>query len=512
MNRIAAVASGWLFLIAVSCGSAPSALHAETEPSVPESSENSKAPKIVPDAGPVEHVEWLAVLVEGHKSGYLKSVRRIFSDRVETEVTTDMEMRRADAVIPIRTVSVMTETPDGKPIRIEKRTEGTGMSRVETGVIGADGLLHLTVETEGRRSTRTVAWPKGALMNEGQRLEALHYGLKPGTEYTSVYFDPDLLEAIQVSVRVGEKTGTDLLGRAVEGTAVTVTMRVRDTETTLETVVDDKMNTFIARSTQMGLSVEMIACTEAFALSRNDPAEIIDAAFVQSPKPLSEKRRERPLTYVLRLEDEAKALSIIATDEQQVRARGETVAVTVTKGAPTSKETFPYAGSDAAALAALTADTWIQSDDPEILAAAKKAVGDATDVWTAAKNIEQFASAYIADKNFSVGYASALETLHSRQGDCTEHALLTAALCRAVGIPAQVVFGLVYVPKFNDKRDLFGGHAWTRVFVDGRWWSLDAALGAFDTGHLALAISSGDPSDFFGLINIIGNIEITKVQ
>ena len=494
------------------CGGPMKTPGPQTAPAGDESPTETASSEIVPDAAPVEHVEWLAVLVEGHKSGYLKSVRRIFSDRVETEVTTDMEMRRADAVIPIRTVSVMTETPDGKPLRIEKRTEGAGMSRVEIGVLGADGLLHLTTEAEGRRSTRTVEWPSGALMNEGQRLEALRHGLKPGTEYSSVYFDPDLLEAIQVSVRVGEKIATDLLGRTVVGTAVTVVMHVRGTETILETVVDDEMNTFLARSTQMGLSVEMVACTEAFALSRNDPAEIIDAAFVQSPKPLSEKRRERPLTYTLRLVDEAQNRSIVATDEQTVRSQGETVVVTVTKGAPSQKERFPYDGSDADALAALTADTWIQSDDPEILSAAKTAVGDATDTWSAAKNIERFAATYIADKNFSVGYASALETLHSRQGDCTEHALLTAALCRAVGIPAQVVFGLVYVPEFNGKKNLFGGHAWTRVFVDGRWWSLDAALGAFDTGHLALAVSGGDPADFFQIINLIGNIEIVEVK
>ena len=41
--------------------------------------------------------------------------------------------------------------------------------------------------------------------------------------------------------------------------------------------------------------------------------------------------------------------------------------------------------------------------------------------------------------------ATAAEVARSREGDCTEHAVLLAALARARGIPARVAMGLVYV-------------------------------------------------------------------
>lgn len=457
---------------------------------------------------PIEtETEWLAILIDGHKSGYLQSTRTVFSDRVETEVTTAMEVRRGGESLPFLTNSKMTETPDGKPLRIEKSDRSPGMEQTESGRIEGN-ILHLSTRAAGRTFDRTVDWPAGALMNEGQRLEMLRYGLQKGVTYTSRYFDPDLLEAVDVEVSVGERWPLDLLGRVVEGTAVRLAMRFRGTESTLDMVLDDKLNTLSTLSSKMGMKVEMMACTEQYAKSDNDPAEIIEAAFIDAKVVLSPKRRQSPITYTVR----TGGAEIIVTGEQTVSPKGEAQLVTVKKQHSSAGPEMPYRGADAAASSALAPNVWIQSDAPEIVALARTAVGDATDAHTAAFNIERFVADYIKEKNLSVGYATALETARSKEGDCTEHALLTAALCRASGIPAQVVFGLVYVEAFEKRKNLFGGHAWTRVFLDDKWVSLDAALGGFDTGHLALTISSGDPSDFFQIIDFIGDMEITAIQ
>ena len=60
------------------------------------------------------------------------------------------------------------------------------------------------------------------------------------------------------------------------------------------------------------------------------------------------------------------------------------------------------------------------------------------------------------------------------RGDCTEHAVLAAALARSVGLPARVAVGLVVVaPKGQ-----YGafGHAWTEYRQGDRWIVADAAL------------------------------------
>jgi len=45
------------------------------------------------------------------------------------------------------------------------------------------------------------------------------------------------------------------------------------------------------------------------------------------------------------------------------------------------------------------------------------------------------------NKNFETAFAPASEVAQTLAGDCTEHGVLVAAMCRAVGVPARVVVG-----------------------------------------------------------------------
>jgi transglutaminase-like putative cysteine protease len=162
--------------------------------------------------------------------------------------------------------------------------------------------------------------------------------------------------------------------------------------------------------------------------------------------------------------------------------------------------------------AALKSTPTLQCDDARVAALAKEAVGDAKDSSEAVRRIEAFVAKYIRKKDLSVGYASAAEVAQSRQGDCTEHAVLAAAMCRSAGIPAQVVVGLAYVPSFGSRKDVFGGHAWARAYIGGKWVSLDAALDGFDAGHIALGCGDGEAVDFFGAVGLLGNFKVVEVK
>ena len=52
---------------------------------------------------------------------------------------------------------------------------------------------------------------------------------------------------------------------------------------------------------------------------------------------------------------------------------------------------------------------------------------------------------HIDNKHLSTAYASASETARTGSGDCTEHAVLLAAVLKARGVPARVCHGLVYI-------------------------------------------------------------------
>lgn len=74
------------------------------------------------------------------------------------------------------------------------------------------------------------------------------------------------------------------------------------------------------------------------------------------------------------------------------------------------------------------------------------------------------------------GMDIASQVARNRVGDCTEFAVLTAALARAAGLPARVVLGVAIVAR--DGRVEAYGHAWAEI-ADGLAWQVaDAALAA----------------------------------
>ena len=135
---------------------------------------------------------------------------------------------------------------------------------------------------------------------------------------------------------------------------------------------------------------------------------------------------------------------------------------------------------------------WLQSDSlklKEIAApiAAMK-ISDARKM----ELLRQTAKPYLGRVDFT-GHYSALETLSRHAADCTEAAVLLAALGRAAGIPTRVANGLVYSREsYHGVSNAWMPHSWTLAFVDGEWRSFDLALDEFDSTHIALAVGDGD--------------------
>jgi len=155
---------------------------------------------------------------------------------------------------------------------------------------------------------------------------------------------------------------------------------------------------------------------------------------------------------------------------------------------------------------------WLQSDAPEVVALARKGIGHALSASDKMQHLEDFVGGYIRTKDLSVGYASALEVVNRPEGDCTEHAVLLAALARAIGITAHVVDGVAYVDEYAVQQHVFVPHAWVQAYVGGRWRSYDAALRGFDAGHIALSYGNGDPWRFFAAFNTLGRIRVDRID
>jgi len=71
----------------------------------------------------------------------------------------------------------------------------------------------------------------------------------------------------------------------------------------------------------------------------------------------------------------------------------------------------------------------------------------------------------------------ALYALTQQKGDCTEYAMLFAALCRREGIPARVLGG--YIATRNTVLDPASYHNWAEGYWNGRWHLADPQRGVF---------------------------------
>ena len=160
---------------------------------------------------------------------------------------------------------------------------------------------------------------------------------------------------------------------------------------------------------------------------------------------------------------------------------------------------------------------------------------------------------HITEKHLSTAYASASETARTASGDCTEHAVLLAALLKARDIPARVCHGLVYVAQGGSaisgevdsdsldepdaseaggrasaavgasgeveagEKGQFGWHMWSQALVGGKWLDLDATLHVpYSVGHVLVGTSSMSDreahNNHMQMAALIGNLEIDLIS
>ena len=88
--------------------------------------------------------------------------------------------------------------------------------------------------------------------------------------------------------------------------------------------------------------------------------------------------------------------------------------------------------------------------------------------------IEAFIANYITEPSYIHSFSFASTVAKSRSGDCTEYAVLSGAVARALAIPARVVIGTIIVEDDSSVEAI--GHAWNEFWLDGYWRRIDAAM------------------------------------
>ena len=134
-------------------------------------------------------------------------------------------------------------------------------------------------------------------------------------------------------------------------------------------------------------------------------------------------------------------------------------------------------------------------NDPRLIQTAKEVIGDETRIRAAAWKLARFVYHALDKESPEVSEATALEILEQRRGDCSEHATLFVALCRAAGIPVRKCSGYVCLGS------VWGAHAWAEIWAGG-WIGADPTTGEVGTGARYIFYGYDDtPGSFPGVVS-----------
>jgi hypothetical protein len=458
--------------------------------------------------------DYLAIMMGGQKIGYAVHSRTVEGSHVISSEEFSMTIGRAGQVVKVHSKETHVETTDGKPVSFNFAMKTSGIEQKINGTVN-NGELTVTRDVLGQQATQVIDWPKDAVLMEGMRLFQLQRGLETGDEFEISIFRPEYMTGLKAKAIVGKKSKVDLFGRVLDLTEIKTTMFVSGQQITSTSYVDDDLNALKTMVPMMGMTMELLACDKNFAMQEDEVVDFLEKLSISSPVQLANLNKIESIAYTIKPTAETPLTLPESAHQSVVKTDDGLYKLTVRRLTPAKGVKFPYEGKDEAILKALKSTDNLQSDDKAIIDLAKHAVTGAEDAGAAAKQIESFVAGFIQKKDLSVGYASAAEVAQSRQGDCIEHAVLTAAMCRAVGIPARVVCGVVYADSFANQKSIFGGHMWVEAWIDNQWIGLDATRaerGGFGPGHITLAFGNGDPSDFFSLVNTLGCFSIEKIE
>jgi len=153
--------------------------------------------------------------------------------------------------------------------------------------------------------------------------------------------------------------------------------------------------------------------------------------------------------------------------------------------------------------AALKPSPLVQSDHPRIRETAGGILSPGDSREATIRKIVRFVHGHL-EKQPVLSVSNALETLEHRKGDCTEHAVLAAALGRAAGIPTVIETGLVY------QKGRFYYHAWNAFWIEewSRWITADAVFDQVPADVTHIRLIRGEIQDQIDLISLLGRVSI----
>jgi hypothetical protein len=465
---------------------------------------------------------WDAIYLGGAKIGHIHTWVEKVSDRGRdfNRVRIDIEQRlkRRDDETVIRLMYGTIETLEGEVLKLDTRTQAgeTQDIRVHGDVI--NHRMTLKMEGGGHQERRIIPWDPDVRGPYGAEQSMARQRMKEHEKRPIKMYIPELnkvcdvmLEARTIEpVLMGDGTKRPLL-RVDQTTTVDGKRRP---EYDARLYADSEGQVLKSEQDVLGGMV-VYRTTEAAAKAPSGPIkfDLILSTVVKVGRKIPNPEQTRHIKYRVSLKDSepAKVFPVDARQSVAPYADDPTKAILEIKSlGPLDGE--PVAGEVDAAFTKPNAI--VTSDDVRVRSLATRITRGLIDPWEKVTAINKWVAQNVRDKNFKVAFAAASEVARNLSGDCTEHSVLAAALCRAVGIPSRVAIGLIYV----DELEGFGYHMWDEVFVNNRWVAIDPSFDqtTVDAVHIKLSDTSLEgvaPFEaFLPVVSVVNRLSIEPIE
>ena len=155
---------------------------------------------------------------------------------------------------------------------------------------------------------------------------------------------------------------------------------------------------------------------------------------------------------------------------------------------------------------------WLDTKNDTVRRMSVMGGGAVSDHREKCKRLTSYINSHLRLAAFSTSLQPASEVVKSKQGDCTEYAVLLAALMRSQGVPARVAVGFAYVANPAS----LVPHMWTEAWIDGQWIPFDATLGGEVNPLTRVKVVDSSLSDnvttgtllFVPLLNFLGRATV----
>jgi transglutaminase-like putative cysteine protease len=467
---------------------------------------------------------WDAAYLQDGRAGYVHTYTEAFErDGVKllrTTIELRLKVKRFKDVIELGMDSGDVTTPEGKVVGVFMRQFLGNAKKLEIAGTVADGQLRLVLD--GAKPLQPAPWNDGVIGLHRQQTILKDRNVKPGDKFNFPSFEPTINLVLSTQMEVKDYEDVYLPGTKQKLRLLRVESNPEKVEKVqlppLVVWLNPDLEPVLSEVEIPGLGkFRMLRTTKSGAMAPGPVAQLTDIGLTQLVRlkqPIANPYTKTAAVYRIEVKGDADPAGAFAKDSRQqpknIQGSAFELHVKATASPPAKAGAAPGAEF-------LQSSYFITSADAKVKDLARKAVGGETDPWRKALRVEKWVHDHMTSTN-DVALATADHVAQTLQGDCTEYAMLTAAMCRAEGVPSRTAVGLIYADVRGQPS--FAFHMWTEVWVGGDWRPIDATLGMGRVGatHLKICDQSwhnvADMTPLFPVVRVLGrvNIDVLSVE